>query len=505
MRGIIPAREGFGVVNDGQVRLFRQRRMKGKTQEAAAAAAGMSVRTARKWERGGLLPSESQPARTWRTRADAFEDVWESELVPLLQRDAERVLQATTLLEWLEERYPGRFVPGQLRTLQRRLREWRALCGPPREVYFEQEAIPGREAQLDFTHAKSLGVTIAGEPFDHLLFEFLLRFSGWRFVQLAYGETYEALVDGIQNALWRLGGVVEVARSDNLSAATHELKKARGRALNERFAAILAHYGMRSTRIRPGQSHENGAVEHGHYRLKSALAQALVLRGSRDFASVEAYVYFVEGVVAKLNQKIESKLVEERAHLRPLPPKPVPAYTRYSVRVRKWSTIRVNNKTYSVPSQLIGHSVDVHQHADQVEVYYAGKLVERMPRLRGREHRIDYRHVIWSLVRKPGAFARYRYREELFPTPIFRAAYDALCSARGERADIEYVRILHLAASTLEVTVERALEAFLASGERFDYAAVRALASPEKPTVPALAELATPDLQVYDALLEGHA
>jgi hypothetical protein len=489
------------VVSDGQVRLLRQKRLEGKTQEAAAAAAGMSVRTARQWERG-LLPSASKPGRHWRTRPDPFEGVWEQELVPLLERDAERVLQATTLLEWLEERYPGRFAAGQVRTLQRRVREWRALHGPEREVYFAQRAVPGREAQLDFTHAKSLGVTIAGEPFEHLLFELVLRFSGWRYAELAYGETYEALVAGLQNALWELGGVPEIARSDNLSAATHELKHSGGRALTARFAAVLSHYGMRSTRIRPGQSHENGAVEQGHYRLKLALAQALVLRGSRDFPSVEAYAAFVNEVVAKLNRKVEAKLAEERAHLRPLPPKRVPAYTRYAVRVRPWSTIRIHRKTYSVPSRLVGHRVDVHQHADVVEVYYAGKLVERMPRLRGgREHRIDYRHVIWSLVRKPGAFARYRYREELFPRPVFRAAYDALCETRGERADVDYVRILHLAASTLEAPVARALEELLASGEAFDYAAVRELAAPEKPKVPALAVLAVPDLGVYDALL----
>ena len=494
------------MVSDGQVRLVRQKRMEGKTQEAAAAAAGISVRAARKWERGAL-PSASKAPRSWRTRPDPFEGVWESELVALLERDTDRVLQATTLLDWLEERHPGRFAPGQVRTLQRRLREWRALYGPAREVYFEQKALPGREAQLDFTHAKSLGVTIAGEPFDHLLFEFLLSFSGWRYVQLAYGETYEALVDGLQNALWTLGGAPEVARSDNLSAATHELKRSGGRALNERFAAVLAHYGLRSTRIRPGQSHENGVVEQGHYRLKSALAQALVLRGSRDFASVEAYLAFVLEVVAKLNRKVEAKLARERAHLRALPPKPVPAYTRYTVRVRRWSTIRISCRTYSVPSRLVGHRVDVHQHADVVEVYYGGKLVERMPRVRGgREHRIDYRHVIWSLVRKPGAFARYRYREELFPTPVFRVAYDALCAGRGERADIEYVRILHLAASTLEATVERALAERLASGEALDYAAVRALVAPEKPKVPALAVLAVPDLGAYDALLgEGRS
>jgi hypothetical protein len=192
--------------------------MDGKSQEAAAAAAGMSVRTARKWE-AGALPSTSQEPRSWRTRSDPFEGVWDEEIVPLLVRDEDRILRATTLLELLDDRYPGRFGAGQLRTLQRRVREWRAVQGPDREVYFEQTHPPGREAQLDFTHCAELGIRIAGEAFDHLLFEFVLCFSGWRSVRLAFGETFEALVDGLQDALWELGGAPEIARSDNLSAA----------------------------------------------------------------------------------------------------------------------------------------------------------------------------------------------------------------------------------------------------------------------------------------------
>ena len=319
---------------------------------------------------------------------------------------------------------------------------------------------------------------------------------------LAFGETFEALVDGLQGALWSLGGVVEVIRTDNLSAATHDLKRGGGRMLTERFAAVLAHYDLQSTRISPGRSHENGVVEQGHHRLKSAIAQALVIRGSRDFATVEAYEAFVRGVVERLNRGKQSRLAEERAHLRPLPASPVPAYTTYRVTVRRWSTIRIGNKTYSVPSRLRGHEVEVRQYANQIEVFYQGRLVEAMPRLRGgREHRIDYRHVIWSLVRKPGAFARYRYREELFPTPAFREAYDALSGFCGERADIEYVRILHLAASTMEAHVERVLRDLLDSGVRFDYAKVRERATPERPSVPALVTPQVPDLSLYDALL----
>ena len=489
------------MVTDEQVRLLRQKRMKGKSQESAAAAAGMSVRTARKWE-SGALPSTSKQPRAWRTRRDPFEGVWGEEIVPLLVRDEDRVLQATTLLELLDGRYPGRFGAGQLRTLQRRIRDWRAVAGPEREVYFEQTHPPGREAQLDFTHGTELGVRIAGEAFDHLLFEFVLCFSGWRWVSLAFGETFEALVDGLQGALWELGGVPEIARSDNLSAATHELKRSGGRALNERFAGVLAHYGLCSTRIHPGRSHENGVVEQAHHRLKSALAQALVIRGSRDFETVEQYVAFVQAVVARLNRPSLTRLAEEREHLRPLPASRVPGYTVYRVKVRKWSTLRISNKTYSVPSRLRGHEVEVRQFANEVEVLYQGKCVERMPRLRGgREHRIDYRHVIWSLVRKPGAFARYRYREELFPTPAFREAYDALCRFRGERADVDYVRTLHLAASTLECTVEQALRELLEERAPFEYATIRERAVPAKPEVPELATPEVPDLRVYDALL----
>ena len=478
--------------------------MEGKSQEAAAAATGMGERTARKWERGAL-PSETKQPRTWRTRSDPFAGVWASEIEPLLRSDRDGVLRATTLLAWLEKHHPGRFSAGQVRTLQRRVRTWRALRGPEKEVYFPQAHVPGREAQLDFTHATELGVTIAGELLEHLLFEFVLSYSTWRWVAVAFGETYEALVAGLQGALWELGGVPEVARSDNLSAATHELKRSGGRALTTRFAAVLEHYGLRSTRITPGRPHENGVAEQAHYRTKSALKQALVLRGSRDFPSMEAYEQFVqEEGVEPLNVRVAERLDEERPYLRPLPAARVPAYSTYRVRVRRWSTIRVSRRTYSVPSRLIGHEVEVRLHADWVEVYYANACVERMPRLRGRrEHRIDYRHVIWSLVRKPGAFARYRYREELFPTPVFREAYDALRRFRGERADIEYVRVLHLAASTLESQVERVLVALLSRGRPFDYADVREGAVPAKPAVPALRALALPDLGVYDALLSG--
>jgi hypothetical protein len=206
--------------------------------------------------------------------------------------------------------------------------------------------------------------------------------------------------------------------------------------------------------------------------------------------------------VSRLNRRCEGRLAEERDHLRPLPPRRLPAYTPYRVKVQRWSTVRVSNKTYSVPSRLLGHEIEARLYANEVEIHYHGQLVERMPRLRGGEdYRIDYRHVIWSLVRKPGAFARYRYREELFPTITFREAYDALTRFKGERADIEYVRVLHLAASTMESGVERALRKLLQERVAFDYAMVRELAAPAQPTIPELVKPVVPDLGVYDAFL----
>ena len=263
--------------------------MEGKTQQAAAAAAAMSERSARKWQ-SGALPSESKRARRrWRNRPDPFADVWESDVVPLLRTDPEGELSAATILEWLDERHPGRFGRSQLRTLQRRMRDHKALQGPDREVYFQQDHPSGREAQVDFTHCSGLGVTIGREPFRHLLFHLVLSHSGWSYAEVCFGETFAALVKGLQGALWELGGVPRVVRTDNLSAATHDLRNSRGRAVNARYEAVLTHYGVEATRTNPRSSHENGVVEQGHRRLKNRIAQALILRGSRDFESEDEY------------------------------------------------------------------------------------------------------------------------------------------------------------------------------------------------------------------------
>ncbi|MCY4653543.1 MAG: IS21 family transposase [Dehalococcoidia bacterium] len=492
------------MITDQQVVLLRQKIMEGKTQKAAAASAAMSERSARDWQLGELPSDRKKARRRWRSRPDPFADVWESDVVPLLRTDPDGDLSATIILEWLDERHPDRFGGSQLRTLQRRMRDYRALHGPDKEVYFEQDHPPGREAQLDFTHCSELGVTIGGQPFRHMLFHLVLSHSGWSYAEVCFGETFAALVKGLQGALWELGGAPRVVRTDNLSAATHDLKNSRGRAINARYEAVLAHYGVEHTRTNPRSSHENGVVEQGHRRLKNRVLQALILRGSRDFESEREYVEFIRRIVDRRNRLAHSKLKRERRHLLPLPPAPVPEYVNYSCRVRRWSTIRVANRTYSVPSRLIGMEVNVRLYADRIEVYYKDHLVESMERIHGGgEAQIDYRHIIASLVRKPGAFARYRFREQMFPTHTFRRTYDALCEWKGERADVEYVRILHLAATTMESEVDRVLRRLLESGLSFDYAMVRQLSAPDPPPVPDLKRVGVVDLSVYDRLLVG--
>lgn len=316
----------------------------------------------------GVVSIASAQAAYGRTREDPFAEVFESELAPLLAADREGILEATTSLAELNRRHPDRFDESQLRTLQRRVRQWRALNGPDKEVFFPQEHPPGREAAYDFTNCDELGVTICGAPFDHLLFELVLSFSGWRWPTVALSESFEALALSEQEALWRLGGVVEVLRSDNLSAATHELPLSGGRALTRRYRGLLDHYGTKSTRIFPRKAHENGVVEQAHRRTKSILAQTLMLRGSRDFPNVEEYQRWVREVIERdHNAPLGEKLGEERGHLQPLPPVAMPAYTVLMVKVRRWSTIRVLNHTYSVLARLIGERVRVLLHHDHLE------------------------------------------------------------------------------------------------------------------------------------------
>jgi hypothetical protein len=247
-------------------------------------------------------------------------------------------------------------------------------------------------------------------------------------------------------------------------------------------------------------------VEKAHDTFKNALEQALIVRKSRDFQTVDSYRDFAQEVCAQLNRRVRiaAAFIEETQHLLPLPTSKIPTHTDVEVTVRKWSTIRVRDNNYSVPSRLMGHRVTARVHPDSIEVFYNDKSVETFPRLRGRgQSRIDYRHIIHSLVRKPGAFARWRYREELFPTLTFRQAYDALRARRGERADVEYLRVLELAATTRQSDVEAALQLYLEASRPFGSAEIAELLDLSPPPAIIVATPKTPDLVAFDGFLTG--
>jgi hypothetical protein len=492
---------------DTEVKLYMQARHQGLSQRLAAARAGMSERTARKYERAGKLPSQMKRPHTWRTRANPFEEDWPW-VVEQLERDP--ALQGTTLFALLCARHAGRYRPTQVRTLQRQIAAWRALHGPEREVIFAQEHTPGERGQSDFTWMKDMAITIAGRPFPHRLFHFVLTYSNVEAVSICQSESFEALAEGLEQALWQIGGVPQQHRTDHLSAAVHQLRDEEREEWSARYQALMAHYGMQPTWNNTGIAHENGDVEQAHHRFKEAVDQALRVRGSRDFPDRAAYERFLAELVRQRNQTRKERWGQERQALHPLPLQPLSPCRELRVRVSRFSTIMVLGNCYSVPSRLIGATITVRVRAEALEGYVGTSRAFRLPRLVGKQQtRIDYHHVIWSLVRKPGAFAAYRYRDELFPTTTFRQTYDRLRRVLPRRADREYVRVLHLAATTSESEVNTALALLLEAQTPPTVEAVRELLGLARTTAPALSMVVPPlDLTAYDRLLpsrRGHA
>ncbi len=424
-----------------------QSRQRGKTQQIAAAQIGFSERSARNIEKRGFV--EAKPVHDWRTRQDPFESVWEAEIVPLLEKSPH--LQARAVLEMLQKDRAENYPDTTLRTLQRRVREWRATSGPEKEIIFRQNHPPGWQGMSDFTNANSLGVTLQGVPFEHLLYHYRLVYSRWEAVSVVLGgESFPALAEGLQNALWLSGGVPETHRTDSLSAAYKNRPVKEEEDFTDDYTALCAHYQMEPTRNNKGIARENGAIESSHGDLKNRIGQALMLRGSKEFSSVDDYRQFIREIVTQHNRRVHKKYIEEMACLRDLPEHKTTDFSEERARVTSSSTICVRSTVYSVPSRLIHMTLKVHIYDDRLECFIGSDPVvtlERKRRKQGREHRIDYRHVIGALCRKPQAFRNYIYREELYPTLAFRATWERLNQELDSRtACREYVKILKEAA-----------------------------------------------------------
>lgn len=488
---------------DAQVRLIMRERRKGRTQQQAAAKANVNSRkTVAKYEQAGRLPSELKQPRSYRTRQDPFETDW-SEMEQMLAAAPE--LEATALFDWLCRQKPGKYQEGQLRTFQRRVSAWRALNQEQLAV-LEQIHYPGEVLQTDGTWLTELGITIQGEAFKHILIHCVLPYSNWEWGVIAQSESQLALQRGLQSTLFRLGYVPRYHQTDNSSATTYQVRPGPDgeRDYTPGYLALLDHFGLEPRTTRVGCPEQNGDIEASHGGLKRALVQHLLLRGSRDFDSLAAYEQFIETVFEQRNQGRQQRLNEELAVMKPLTAPPLGTYQEVRVKVSRASIIRVQNNAYSVPTSLIGRQVTVRLYEWQLEVYFGQKQIETMPRLVGqKKHLINYRHLIGSLLRKPGGFRNYRYRDALFPSLVFRQAWEQLGQWYAPRkADLIYLRLLRLATRHLECEVATALSLLLAGSTRWDDTDVEQLLQPQPSVeIPRLSPLAV-DLQQYDLLLQ---
>jgi hypothetical protein len=493
-------------ITDQQARLYMNLR-RTHTVAIAAAKAGFSASTGARLDADPRMPCQKRVARG-RRRPDPLAAVWETEIVPMLE--ATPGLRPITILAEMQRRYPG-FSSAVRRTLERRVRTWQALHGPEREVIFRQEHPPGQQGVSDFTDAAELGVSIEGQPLEHRLYHFRLAFSGWEHAEVVLGgESFVALAEGLQNTLWTLGGAPREHRSDSLSAAFRNLERDAAEDQTERYEALCAHYGMIPTRNNPGVAHENGTIEASHGHLKTALDQALLLRGSRDFTDLAAYRRFVAEVVGRANAGRRKALEIERPLLQPLPSRRTTDHEEALVTVTRNGGFLLRKVFYTVPSRLIGHRLRVRLYDDRLECFLGGTPVltlSRGRRPRGAQHgqlgyMADYRHIIHALRRKPQALLNLVYRDQLFPRAAFRRAWEALIAAGPPRAACRaMVGLLALAhEQSCEAELAAELEAILTAGGMPDFATLRARFARHQSELPSVA-VVLPALAMYDALL----
>ncbi|MBT8490163.1 MAG: IS21 family transposase [Deltaproteobacteria bacterium] len=491
------------MITDQQVKKLTKEYQSCGVITMSALKSGMHRETAAKYLVACKLPSELKKQHDWKTHKDIFEGFGDA-LKDLLKQNPD--LHATTLLEYLQERYPGVFTSGHLRTLQRRVKEWKFELESEKEVIFLQDRYPGKSMQLDWTCCNELGITIGGESFNHLLCHSVLVYSGWEWATVCLSESFLSLCEGFQEAVFRLGHIPKELQTDNSSAATHRINlKDKERTFNDTYKSFLEHFDVEPHVIHVGCPNENGSVESANGHLKRRLKQQLILRGSSDFNSVDEYKQFLENILEKLNRHRLEKLKEELALMRSAPPVRLPHYRKEQTKVSRQSMVRLQKVTYSVPSKYIGRELLFHIYESRIEAFYRNKQVFTLPRLRSdRGARIDYRHIIHSLRRKPGAFSNWKYHNHLFPTLTFRQCYDHLGAIYdNRRADREYLDILSLAADYGEKVVEGHIQDLLAGKVKPPvYDTLKSLVIPEAARKKITGTRLEPSLKGYDHLLK---
>ena len=492
-------------VTDHQMRLYMKFRQTDGPL-VAAAKASISATTAYRLEQDRLLPSHEETIRT-RRRPDPLAEFFDAEVVPMLKAAPE--LRVIAIFEEMKRRHVD-LAEGVRRTLERRIRSWRALHGANQEVIFRQVHEPGRMGLSDFTDLAELGVTIAGSPLDHRLYHFRLAYSGFEHAHVILGgESFVALAEGLQNALWAAGGAPREHRSDSLSAAFRNLAKDAREDLTRRYDALCADYGMEPTRNNRGVAHENGAIEGPHGHLKNAVRDALLLRGTDDFADLIAYRRFIDEIVSRQNARHTKRIEAERPTLQALPGQRSPDYEETIVTVTSSGGFLLKKVFYTVPSRLIGHRLRARLYDDRLDLFIGGTPLMTLTRGRSTTsgkhgHVVDYRHVIHALRRKPMALLNLVYRDQLFPRHAYQLTFEWLLEKTGEKPACQLmVELLALAHDRgCEAELATILEAGLAADELPDMAILRERFAPDPATLPDSTVLLTP-LADYEALLGG--
>ena len=471
--------------------------------ELAAAKAGISRATGYRLAADPRPTQEKKPRG--RRRPDPLADVFDTVVVPILQENPE--IRPVGVFETLMDRHPE-LGPGVRRTLERRIRVWRAAPGPDQDVIFRQRHEPGRQGLSDFTRMGPLGVTVAGAPLDHMLYHFRLAWSGFSHAHVVLGgESFTALAEGLQDALWHLGGAPREHRTDSLSAAFRNLNKDAAEDMTGRYEALCKHYGMEPTRNNRGVAHENGSIEGPHGHLKRAIADALALRGSKDFESLDVYRSFIAGIVGRANAHRSKAIEAERAVLKDLPVGRTVDYEPISVSITSSSGFVLRRVFYTVPSRLIGHRLGARVYDDRLELFLSGTHLLTLPRGHAgapgpNVHVVNYRHVIHSLKKKPMALMNLVYRDELFPREPYRRCFEAALERLGERRACRLaVGLLALAheencEAELATEIDRALDA----GRLPDLAELKARFAPRRGKMPSV-DVARPHLAGYGTLL----
>jgi hypothetical protein len=510
-------------VTDHQMRLYMKFRQT-DVPPVAAAKASISTATAYRFEQDRRLPSHHEQTRG-RRRPDPLADFFDVEIVPMLK--AAPGLRAIAIFEEMQRRHPD-LSAGVRRTLERRIRSWRALHGAEQEVIFRQIHEPGRMGLSDFTDMADIGVTIAGERLEHRLYHFRLVYSGFEhpssghsvrlrlaepWASLAHvilgGESYVALAEGLQNALWALGGSPHEHRSDSLSAAFRNLDTDAREDLTRRYDALCLHYGMQPTRNNRGVAHENGSIESSHGHFKKAVKDGLLMRGTSDFDDLRAYRGFIDEIASRKNARSAKRIEAERASLQRLPAQRTCDYEETIVTVTSSGGFMLKKVFYTVPSRLIGHRLRVRLYDDRLDLFIGGTLLMTLTRGRAaatgkRAHVVDYRHVIHALRRKPMALLGLAYRDQLFPRDAYRQTFERLLERIPEKSACRLmVNLLALAHERgCEADLAMLLAADLAAGQLPDLTALRERFAPDPTALPEVVVYLTP-LIAYEALVSN--